>query len=116
MTADDRDDMAAKGRIGGYARAASHTDAELSEAGQRAARVRWDREAARRELEGLPPTRKTRQVLTDEERAHWDSVIDERFPDRVFTNRMQRRRLAERLAREEAARIVDKALRRNPGA
>lgn len=105
------DEMAAKGRIGGYASAASRTDEQLSEAGRRAADARWDRERERRRAEGLPPLRPTRQPLSEEEYEHWLGVVDERFPDRAFDNRMQRRRLAERLARENAARLVEEALR-----
>lgn len=101
----------ARGRAGGYARVASQTDEQLSEGGRRAVNARWDRERARRAAEGLPPLRPTRQTLTEEEMAHWLAVVDERFPDREFDNRMQRRRLAERLAREAAARLVEEALR-----
>lgn len=104
-------DMAAMGRIGGYARAVTQTSEQLSEAGTRAANARWDRERERRRAEGLPPVRPTRRVLTDDELEHWLGVVDERFPGRVYANRMQRRRLAERLAREAAARLIDEALR-----
>jgi len=103
--------MSALGRIGGQTRVANMTEAELS-ADMRARRaIRTERDRARREAAGLPPSKPTPKMLTDDELAYWLSVVDERYPEREYSNRMQRRRLAIRLAREEAARIAERAFR-----
>lgn len=111
-----REEMRALGVIGGYARAASMTEEEMREQMRRVRAARTAKDDARRAEQGLPPRVPTPKPLSDEELAYWMTVCDERFPDRVYENRMQKRRLALRLAREEAARIAEAAFRRNRGA
>lgn len=113
MTGADAERMRAIGRIGGYARAASQTPEELSLAGKRARAVRTANDAARRAALGLPPAKPTPKPLSDEEMRHWKAVVDERFgADYPWANRMQRSRMAVRLAREAAARAAAEAFAR----
>lgn len=96
--------MQALGRIGGQATAAKYTDAEQSARLKAVRAARTKKDDARRAAEGLPPRTPTPKPLSDEALRYWLDRVDERFPDRVFENRMQKRRLAVRLAREAAAR------------
>lgn len=106
-----REEMAALGRIGGQARAASLSEAEMSAAMRRARAARTAKDDARRAEQGLPPRVPTPKPLSDEDMTYYLSLVDERYPDRVYDNRMQKRRLAVRLAREEAARMAERAFR-----
>lgn len=110
-----REEMRALGVIGGYARAAKLSEEEMREQMRRVRAARTAKDDARRAEQGLPPRVPTPKPLSDEELAFWLSVVDERFPDRVYENRMQKRRLALRLAREAAARAAEAAFR-NRGA
>jgi hypothetical protein len=105
--------MSRRARIGGFARAAAMTFEEQSEAGRKAVAARWDRENAKREALGLPPHRPTPQPLDDDVLRYWLDRVDDLYPDRVFANRMQRRRLAITLARQEAARVAAEVFDRN---
>lgn len=96
--------------IGGYARAASMTPDELSAQMKKVRAARTAKDAARREAAGLPPVKPTPKPLGDDEMAHWKAVVDERFGvDYPWANRMQRARMAVRLAREAAARAAAEA-------
>ncbi|WP_314855314.1 hypothetical protein [uncultured Microbacterium sp.] len=106
-----REEMRALGVIGGYARAANLSEEEMREQMRRVRAARTAKDDARRAEQGLPPRVPTPKPLSDEEEAFWLSVVEERFPDRVFTNRMQKPRLALRLAREAAARAAEAAFR-----
>lgn len=108
-----REDMITLGRIGGYARAASMTEDEMRAQMRRVRAARTARDDARRAAEGLPPRTPAPKPLSDDELVYWLQVADERYPDRVYDNRMQKRRLAVRLARESAARMADRAF--HPG-
>ncbi|WP_103663108.1 hypothetical protein [Microbacterium sp. CJ77] len=110
-----REEMRALGVIGGYARAASLTEDEMREQMRRVRAARTAKDDARRAEQGLPPRVSTPKPLSDEEEAFWLTVVDERFPGRVYDNRMQKKRLALRLAREAAARAAEAAFR-NRGA
>lgn len=107
--------MAALGRIGGLTRAANLTEAEMKAQMSRVRAARTKKDDERRAAAGLPPRVPTPKPLSDEELAYWMSVCDERYPDRVYENRMQKRRLALRLAREQAARMAEQAFRPSSG-
>ena len=115
MTGASPERMRRLASIGGYARAAKLSEEEMREQMRRVRAARTAKDDARRAEQGLPPRVPTPKPLSDEELAFWLSVVDERFPDRVYENRMQKRRLALRLAREAAARAAEAAFR-NRGA
>lgn len=108
--------MRALGVIGGYARAANLTEEEMRVQMRRVRAARTAKDDARRAEQGLPPRVPTPKPLSDEELAYWMTVCDERYPDRVYANRMSKRRLALRLAREDAARMAEAAFRGRGGA
>lgn len=108
---DQREKMRALGRIGGVARAANLTEEEMRTQMRRVRAVRTAKDNARREAEGLPPRIPTPKPLSDDEMTFWLGVAEERYPDREYANRMQKRRLATRLAREDAARAAEAAFR-----
>jgi hypothetical protein len=105
------EEMTRLARIGGYARAAKLTQEELSAAGKKARAARTARENARRASEGLPPREPAQKPLPEDVMQYWLKVVDETYPDRVYDNRMQRPRLAVRLAREAAAKAAEAAFR-----
>lgn len=111
------DEMGRRGQIGGYARAASLTPTERSEAARKAVTARWERENARRAAEGLPPTKKTHVPLDGEALAYYLRVVDERFGrDYPWRFPSDRKRQAIALAREDAARAAAEAFGRRGNA
>lgn len=111
MSAADPERMRHLARIGGYARAAKLTDEEMRDQMRKVRAARSAKDAARREAAGLPPVTPTPKPLSDDDMVAWLAVVDERFPDREWPNRMARRRMAVRLAREAAARAAAEAFR-----
>lgn len=104
-------EFAARARMGGLAVAASLTEEQMREKMRRVRAARTAKENARRAEAGLPPIAPKAPLLDGDEAAFWLAQVDERYPDRVFENKMQRRRLAEKLARMEAARLAADAFR-----
>lgn len=111
MTGASADRMRDLARIGGYARAAKLSEDEMREQMRKVRAARSAKDEKRRKDAGLPPVAPTSKPLSDDDMTTWLAVVDERFPDRVWENRMQRRRLAVRLAREAAARAAAEAFR-----
>lgn len=112
----DRERMAQLGRVGGHARAAKLSPEERREAARKAVTARWELENARRAAEGLPPTRKTTPLLSDDAKDHYLSLVDEQFGvDYPWKYPIDRIRQAEKLARADAARAAAAAWRASGG-
>ena len=102
--------------LGGFARAAALTPEQMRSQMRRVRAARTEKDNARRLAAGLPLPAPKDRPLSDEELQFWLDEVDRRFPDRVFANRMQKPRLALRLARENAARMAAQAFKSGPGA
>lgn len=115
MTAEtpDGDEMGRRGRVGGYAAAAKLTPEERTAKARKAVQARWEREAKRRAAAGEAPLKKTRSLLTDEEKAYYVAKVDDAFGvNYPWRHPSDRIRQAEKLARAEAARAAAEAFRR----
>ncbi len=104
---DDPEYLAARNRLGGIARAAAQTPEELSENLRAAANTRWARYRAKREANGLPPTKRPpREEMSADDLAVWLEQVDAKWPGRAWPNQLARRRAALMLEKEERARMI----------